>query len=159
VPRPSIVVTSSPSCITARVRQDRTRRPFTITVQAPHCPWSQPFLDPVSCRCSRNASRSETRGSRVRSGGSAVDLQADRHDRGRNGRDPGAAGCGAGALGGARPGQAGDRAKAGSPRHRGAAGDLNGFVVFGHRRLLFSASGLFCHGSLPATFEEPFGSE
>src|SRR5688572_3021710 len=39
------------------------RRPSTIMVQAPHCPWSQPFFAPVRCRRSRTASRSEVRGS------------------------------------------------------------------------------------------------
>ncbi len=38
VPRPSIVVISSPSCISARLRHEFTRRPFTWTVQAPHWP-------------------------------------------------------------------------------------------------------------------------
>ena len=33
-----MVVTSSPSCMTASVRQELIRRPSTITVQAPHCP-------------------------------------------------------------------------------------------------------------------------
>src|SRR3546814_18397553 len=47
VPSPSIVVTVSPSCITASDRQLLIRRPSTITVQAPHWPWSQPFLVPV----------------------------------------------------------------------------------------------------------------
>ena len=37
------------------------RRPSTITVQAPHWPWSQPFLVPVRCRCSRSASSSVVR--------------------------------------------------------------------------------------------------
>ncbi len=37
------------------------RRPSTITVHAPHWPWSQPFFVPVSCRCSRNASSSVVR--------------------------------------------------------------------------------------------------
>ena len=46
-PIPSIVVISSPSCMTASDRQELIRRPFTITVQAPHWPWSQPFLVPV----------------------------------------------------------------------------------------------------------------
>ena len=46
--RPSIVVTSRPSAIAASVRQERTRRPSSSTVQAPHWPWSQPFLVPVS---------------------------------------------------------------------------------------------------------------
>ena len=36
--RPSIVVTRRSRAITASVRQERTRRPSTCTVQAPHCP-------------------------------------------------------------------------------------------------------------------------
>src|SRR5207237_669329 len=39
------------------------RRPSTRTVQAPHWPWSQPFLVPVRPRFSRRASSSVTRGS------------------------------------------------------------------------------------------------
>ena len=42
--RPSIVVTSRPSRVAVSVRHERTRRPSTSTVQAPHWPWSQPFL-------------------------------------------------------------------------------------------------------------------
>ncbi len=42
--RPSMVVISAPSAATARVRQELTRRPSSRTVQAPHWPWSQPFL-------------------------------------------------------------------------------------------------------------------
>src|SRR5580704_7512565 len=61
--RPSIVVTSRPSHATASVRHASTRRPSTHTVHAPHVPWSQPFFDPVSPRCSRNASSRLTRGS------------------------------------------------------------------------------------------------
>ena len=41
---PSIVVISCPSPAIASVRQASTRRPSTHTVQAPHVPWSQPFL-------------------------------------------------------------------------------------------------------------------
>src|SRR4051794_21120708 len=44
-----------------RLRQELMRRPSAITVQAPHWPWSQPFLVPVRCRCSRNASSSVVR--------------------------------------------------------------------------------------------------
>src|SRR2546425_2229934 len=62
-PRPSMVVISSPSCITARVRHEVTRLPFTCTVHAPHCPWSQPFLVPVRATVSRMQSRSVVRGS------------------------------------------------------------------------------------------------
>ena len=36
--RPSIVVISAPSCMTASVRQELIRRPSTSTVQAPHWP-------------------------------------------------------------------------------------------------------------------------
>src|SRR5216684_6855227 len=62
-PRPSIVVISSPSCIRARLRQELTRRPFTCTVHAPHCPWSQPFLVPVRPTVSRRQSSRVVRGS------------------------------------------------------------------------------------------------
>src|SRR5438093_5965438 len=61
VPRPSIVVISSPSCITARVRHEVTRLPFTCTVHAPHCPWSQPFLVPLKWTHSRSRSSSDVR--------------------------------------------------------------------------------------------------
>ena len=61
-----MVVISSPACITASVRQLLMRCPLTITVQAPHCPWSQPFFVPVSVRCSRSASSNVVRGSRSR---------------------------------------------------------------------------------------------
>ncbi len=37
------------------------RRPPAITVQAPHWPWSQPFLVPVKCRWSRSASSNVVR--------------------------------------------------------------------------------------------------
>src|SRR5205807_2522996 len=63
---PSMVVISAPLATTAKVRQELTRRPSRRTVQAPHWPWSQPFLLPVSSKCSRRASRSEVRVSRVR---------------------------------------------------------------------------------------------
>src|SRR5918999_6322431 len=62
--KPSIVMISSPTCITASVRHELMRLPFTSTVQAPHWPWSQPFLEPVRARCSRSASRSVVRESR-----------------------------------------------------------------------------------------------
>src|SRR5262249_28504658 len=39
-----------------RVRHELTRLPSTRTVQAPHCPWSQPFFVPVKLRYSRNRS-------------------------------------------------------------------------------------------------------
>ena len=62
-----LVVISSPSCITARERHELMRRPFTCTVQAPHWPWSQPFLVPVRWIDSRRQSRSVVRGSSDRS--------------------------------------------------------------------------------------------
>ena len=62
--KPSTVVTSRPCAATARVRHARVRRPSTSTVQAPHWPWSQPFLDPVSPMWSRRASSSVVRTSR-----------------------------------------------------------------------------------------------
>src|SRR5215471_18018105 len=65
VPRPSMVVISSPSCMTANVRHDVTRRPFTCTVHAPHCPWSHPFLVPVNWSRSRSRSNSDVRTSTV----------------------------------------------------------------------------------------------
>src|SRR5262249_8084040 len=65
VPRPSMVVISSPSCITASVRHEFTRLPFTCTVHAPHCPWSQPFFVPVNWSRSRSISNSDARTSTV----------------------------------------------------------------------------------------------
>src|SRR6266853_4582186 len=62
-PRPSMVVISPPSCIKARLRQEFTRLPFTCTVHAPHCPWSQPFFVPVRATVSRRQSSSVVRGS------------------------------------------------------------------------------------------------
>ena len=50
----------------ARFRQAFLRTPSTSTVQAPHWPWSQPFLVPVRPRCSRK---------QVEQGGARIDLQ------------------------------------------------------------------------------------
>src|SRR2546425_9657518 len=47
----------------ARLRHESTRLPLTCTVQAPHCPWSQPFFVPVSATVSRIQSSSVVRGS------------------------------------------------------------------------------------------------
>ena len=58
-----MVVISSPSCIKARLRHEFTRLPFTCTVHAPHCPWSQPFFVPVRATVSRRQSSSVVRGS------------------------------------------------------------------------------------------------
>ena len=53
---PSMVVISRPSAATASCRQETARRPSSSTVQAPHWPWSQPFLVPVRSSRSRRAS-------------------------------------------------------------------------------------------------------
>ena len=63
--RPSMVVTCAPSFITARVRHELIRLPSTRTVQAPHWPWSQPFLVPVRSRCRRSRSSSVVHGATV----------------------------------------------------------------------------------------------
>src|SRR5262249_52482660 len=48
--------------MTASVRHELMRRPFTRTVQAPHWPWSHPFLVPVRPRYSRRASSKVVQG-------------------------------------------------------------------------------------------------
>src|ERR1700722_5627975 len=60
-----MVVTRRPPFIAANVMHERIRLPSMRTVQAPHSPRSQPFLVPVSAKCSRNASSSVIRGSIV----------------------------------------------------------------------------------------------
>src|SRR5260370_5498336 len=60
-----MVVICAPSFITAGVRHELIRRPSTRTVQAPHWPWSQPFLVPVSPRWMRSASSSVVHGAKV----------------------------------------------------------------------------------------------
>ena len=60
-----MVVISRPSTSAASERHDFTRLPSISTVQAPHWPRPQPFLEPVRCRCSRRASSSVVRGSSV----------------------------------------------------------------------------------------------
>src|SRR5215475_5850665 len=50
VPSPSMVVISSPSCITARLRHELTRLPFTCTVHAPHCPRSEEHTSELQSR-------------------------------------------------------------------------------------------------------------
>src|SRR3954447_909196 len=59
--RPAAVTTSLPSWATARDRHESVRRPSSSTVQAPHCPWSQPFLGEVTPSRSRSASSREVR--------------------------------------------------------------------------------------------------
>src|SRR6267154_3643165 len=61
-----MVVMSRSWATSASVRHDNTRRPSISTVQAPHWPWSQPFLLPVSPTCSRNASNTVVRASILR---------------------------------------------------------------------------------------------
>src|SRR4030095_6147465 len=56
-----MVTTGWPSHAAASVRHDRTRWPSTMTVQAPHAPWSHPFLVPVRPSTSRRASSKVTR--------------------------------------------------------------------------------------------------
>ena len=58
-----MVVTAAPSTLTASFRQLLMRWPSTSTVQAPHWPWSQPFLMPVRSARSRSRSSKVTQGS------------------------------------------------------------------------------------------------
>src|SRR6202051_3800348 len=60
--RPSMVVTSAPSFMTASVRQELIRRPSISTVQAQHWLWSQRFLVACKSRWSRNASSNVVHG-------------------------------------------------------------------------------------------------
>src|SRR5215210_5260417 len=64
--RPSAVTISSSWNATASARQLLIRRPASRTVQAPHWPWSQPFLGELIPSRSRSASRSVVRVSTVR---------------------------------------------------------------------------------------------
>jgi hypothetical protein len=58
-----------------RKRQEREHTAaFDVNRARPHCPWSQPFFEPVNWRCSRSASSSVTRGSIRRA---AVDRERD----------------------------------------------------------------------------------
>ena len=56
--RPSMVATSDPSASFASTRHAFTARPSMCTVHAPHSPWSQPRLVPVSPSSSRSTSSS-----------------------------------------------------------------------------------------------------
>src|SRR5258708_13468644 len=58
---PSMVTIWASWCATASARQLLTRRASSKMVQAPHCPWSQPFLAPGSPSRSRSTSRSVVR--------------------------------------------------------------------------------------------------
>ncbi len=74
---PRAVTMEAPSHATARDRHVVTRRPSSRTVQAPHWPWSQPFLAAVTLKCSRSASSSVVRVSTVNERCSTVDSQSD----------------------------------------------------------------------------------
>src|ERR1700722_10766446 len=63
VARLSMVRTSAPSAVSARMVQDFTALPFTCTTQAPHCEVSQPTCVPVNRRFSRRNCTSRVRGS------------------------------------------------------------------------------------------------
>src|SRR6266404_2201043 len=58
-----MVVTSEPSFMIASVMHELIRLPSTSTVQAPHCPWSHPFLVPVRSRFIRRRSSRVVQGS------------------------------------------------------------------------------------------------
>ena len=60
---PSMVCTTAPSACTASIRQDRTGRPSTSTVQAPQNPCAQETWVPVSFALWRRQSASVVRGS------------------------------------------------------------------------------------------------
>src|SRR5450432_1680597 len=60
--RPSMVLTSCPSAITASVVQDLTALPSRCTTQAPHCEVSQPTWVPVRLRFPRRESDSSSAG-------------------------------------------------------------------------------------------------
>src|SRR5205823_14165921 len=63
VDRPSIVVVFFPTARLTGTEQDRTARPPTSTVQAPHWPIPQPYLVPVSPIVSRRTHSSGVSGS------------------------------------------------------------------------------------------------
>ena len=57
-----MVVIFRPCTSAASRRQEQAVSPSIMTVQAPHWPWSQPFLVPVSPTSSRSQSSSVVRG-------------------------------------------------------------------------------------------------
>src|SRR5262249_39439738 len=59
--RPSMVVTAAPAHCSASIVHDFIARPFTCTMQAPHCVVSQPTCVPVRPRCSLRNSTSIVR--------------------------------------------------------------------------------------------------
>src|SRR5262249_3504608 len=71
---PSIVSIARPSASTASIRHEQTRRPSTITLQAPQSPELQPSLLPVRWSSSRSTSSSVSCGSHRNSVGSSLIL-------------------------------------------------------------------------------------
>src|SRR5262249_30804679 len=61
-----------PSASTASIRHEQTRRPSTVTLQAPQSPELHPSLLPVKLSSSRSTSRSESCGSHRNSAGSPL---------------------------------------------------------------------------------------
>ncbi len=123
--------------MTAKERQELTRRPLTWTVQAPHWPWSQPFLVPGRSRFSRRAVEQGGAGVEVELVGLAVDLEGDGdgalvRTRGIGGRG-GAGGC---RCGGDQRRCGGGEAGSAEVREEGASCDACGFGLFGFRRML-----------------------
>src|SRR4051794_13377862 len=71
---PSMVPISAPSASTARTRQAQTRRPSTVTLQAPQSPVPQPSLVPVRPSVLRSTSSRLLPGSARNSTGSPLML-------------------------------------------------------------------------------------
>src|SRR5262249_49115488 len=69
---PSIVSIVRPSASTASIRQEQTKRPSTVTLQAPQSPELHPSLLPVKLSLSRNASSSVSSASHRNSTGSPL---------------------------------------------------------------------------------------
>ena len=69
---PSIVSIAWPSASTASIRHEQTRRPSTVTLQAPQSPELHPSLLPVSCSSSRSTSSKVSCGSHRNSVGSPL---------------------------------------------------------------------------------------
>src|SRR5215468_11345018 len=69
---PSMVLISWPSASAASIRQEQTRRPSTVMLQAPQSPDAQPSLEPVSPSGPRSASSMVSLGSHRYSIGSPL---------------------------------------------------------------------------------------
>src|SRR5262245_432314 len=70
--RPSMVRSSAPSASAASIRQEHTRRPSTVMLQAPQSPEEQPSFEPVSPSGPRSASSMVSLGSHRYSIGSPL---------------------------------------------------------------------------------------